>query len=130
MPRPTLLVAEPEPPQALSVRKLVLETAKFNVLTAHSNREAVDIFRLFPNVSMAVLVGESGLDCGSIAKHIRAATDKVPIAFVSGRIAAKCEYADHNLQSGEPERPLEIVRSLLGDPRELKGERNLVLTIE
>jgi DNA-binding response OmpR family regulator len=122
MPRPTILVAEPEPLQALSVRKLVLETAKFNVLTAHSNREALDIFHLFPNVSMAVLVGESGLDCDSIAKHVRDATDKkIPIVFLSSRIAGKCEYADHNLQSGEPERLLEIVRSLLGDPRESDG---------
>jgi len=117
MPRPTLLVAEPEPLQALSVRKLVLETAKFNVLTAHSNREAFDIFHLFPNISMVVLVGESGLDCDSIAQHIRSTTDKVPIVFLSNRIAAKCECADYNLNSGEPERLLEIVRSLLGDPR-------------
>lgn len=97
----------------------MLETAKFNVLTAHSNREALDIFHLFPNISMAVLVGESGLDCDSIAKSIRSATEKVPIIFLTSRIAAKCEWANHSLQSGEPERLLETVRSLLGDPREL-----------
>ena len=57
MPRPTLLIAEPDPVQALSVRKLVMETAKYNVMTAHSTREAIDIFHLFPNVSAAVLVG-------------------------------------------------------------------------
>jgi len=34
VPRPTFLMAEPEPEQALSTRKLVLETAKFNVITA------------------------------------------------------------------------------------------------
>jgi CheY-like chemotaxis protein len=123
MPRPTLLVAEPEPIQALSVRKLVLETAKFNVLTAHSNREALDIFHLFPNISAAVLVGESGLDCDLIANSIRNTTDKVPIIFLSGRIAGRCEYANHNLQTGEPERLLELVRSLLGDPRELDSKQ-------
>jgi len=116
-------VAEPEPTQALSVRKLVLETAKFNVLTAHSNREALDIFDLFPNISMAVLVGESGLDCGALARRIRAATDKIPILFLTGRIAAKCECATHTLHSGEPEQVLELVRSLLGDPRELNGNQ-------
>jgi|SRR5579872_950086 len=57
VPRPTLLVAEPEPLQALSVRKLVLETGKFNVLTAHSTRESIDIFHMFPNISGAVLGG-------------------------------------------------------------------------
>jgi hypothetical protein len=35
--------------QALSVRKFVLETAKYNMLTARSTREAVDIFHMFPN---------------------------------------------------------------------------------
>jgi CheY-like chemotaxis protein len=121
--RPTLLVAEPEPLQALSVRKLVLETAKFNVLTAHSTPEALDLFHLFPNISMAVLVGESAIDCGAVAKHIRTATDKVPIVFVSSRIGAKCEYAHHSRSTGEPEALLELVRSLLGDPRRLEGKQ-------
>lgn len=117
MSRPTLLVAEPEPLQALSIRKLVLETAKFNVLTAHSNREAFEICRLFPNISLAVLVGDSGLDCDAIARHLRDMTDKIPIVFLSGRIAAKCDLADHSMSTGEPEKLLELIRGLLGDPR-------------
>jgi DNA-binding response OmpR family regulator len=117
MPRPTLLVAEREPIQALSVRKLVLETAKYNVLTAHSTREALDIFHLFPNISMAVLVGGSGVDCDEVAKVIKAATDKVPIIFLHPQMAAMCKNADHQLSSYEPEKLLELTRSLLGDPR-------------
>ena len=73
-----------------------LETAKFNVLTAHSTREALDLFHLFPNVSMAVLVGEAAIDCDAVAKHIRTTTDKVPIVFVTGRIGGKCDYAHHS----------------------------------
>ena len=34
--RLAFLVIEPEPHEALSTRKLVLETAKHNVITAHS----------------------------------------------------------------------------------------------
>src|SRR3954470_176535 len=48
MVRPTLLVAETEPVSALSVRKLVLETAKFNVLTAHSQEEEIEILGVAP----------------------------------------------------------------------------------
>lgn len=55
------LVPEPEPQQALSVRKLVLETG-INVLTAHSTREEVDLFHLFPNITAAILAGESQID--------------------------------------------------------------------
>lgn len=61
MERPTILIAEEEPGAALSTRKLVLETAKFNVLTAHSTREAITVFQKFPNVS-AVVVAESVVD--------------------------------------------------------------------
>jgi hypothetical protein len=46
--RPTLIVAEPEPEQALSIQKLVLETAKFNVLAAHSGRECQPLRMDYP----------------------------------------------------------------------------------
>jgi DNA-binding response OmpR family regulator len=113
------LVAEPEPTQALSVRKLVLETAKFNVLTAHSTREALDIFQMFPNISLAVLVQGGEVDCEIIAQHLKSATKKVPVIYLSPRIGGFCKGADHILPSGEPETLLELVRSLTGDPREL-----------
>jgi CheY-like chemotaxis protein len=117
MPRPTLLVAEPEPEQALSVRKLVLETGKFNVLTAHSSREALDIFHLFPNISAAILVGDTDINCSDVARHIKSATNNPPIIYLHASIGGHCAAADHHLSSHEPELLLELVRSLLGDPR-------------
>lgn len=39
----------------MSTRKLVVETAKFNILTVHSPDEGAELFRLFPVVN-AVLV--------------------------------------------------------------------------
>ena len=119
--RPTLLIAEPEPQQALSVRKLVLETGKFNVLTAHSTREAIDLFHLFPNISAATLVGESQIDCDKVASIITGATDKVPIIYLHGSIGGRCVHADHHLSSHEPETLLELVRLLFGDPREMES---------
>lgn len=119
MPRRTLLVAEPEPGQALSVRKLVLETAKFNVLTAHSTREAIDIFHLFPNLNLAILAGSREVDCDAIATAIRSATDKIPLIFLTARIGARCDGADHQVSSHEPEDLLNLVRSLLSDPRQV-----------
>ncbi len=121
MPRPTILVAEPEPSQALSVRKLVLETAKFNVLTAHSTREALDLFHLFPNVNLAVLVPSNNVDCNIVASAVKKATTKVPVVFLHSAIGAVCKEADHSLQAGEPEELLELIRSLLGDPRRMNG---------
>jgi len=117
MPRPTLLVAEPEPEQALSVRKLVLETAKFNVLTAHSTREALDLFALFPNVSIVILVSGVGIDCEGVARTIKRNTHKVKVIFLTPRIGGMCNDADHNISSMEPETLVDVVRSLVGDPR-------------
>jgi len=123
MARPTLLVAEPEPQQALSVRKLVLETAKFNVLTAHTTREALDLFHMFPNLSGAVLVMDTEMSCEPVAKAIKDTTSKIPIIALEQRIGGKCEYADHHVSSHEPEALLDLVRELFGDPRNTPDER-------
>ena len=92
----------------------MLETAKYNVLTAHSTREALDLFHLFPHISLVVLSGGNG---DEIAKAIKTATDKVPIIFLHPQMAAACKYADHERSSYEPEKLLELTPSLLGDPR-------------
>lgn len=116
MARPTILVAEIEPNQALSVRKLVLESAKFNVLTAHSTGEALDIFHMFPNVNVAVLVMDGGIDCELVARSIKQVTTKIPIVATSARIAQKCENADHMLSSHEPETLIKLMRAIGGRP--------------
>jgi CheY-like chemotaxis protein len=115
--RPTLLVAEPEPAEALSVRKLVLETAKFNVLTAHSTREAINIFQSFPNISAAIAVDADDIDCEVITTAIKDAAPKVPAIALSARVGYRCRVADHHVSSHEPEQLLRLVRELLGDPR-------------
>ena len=46
--RPIILVADPPDPETLSTRKLVLESAKFNVLTATSMEEAHEILDACP----------------------------------------------------------------------------------
>jgi hypothetical protein len=119
MPRPTLLVAEAEPVEALSVRKLVLETGKFNVLTAHSFREALDLFHLFPNMSAAVIVMDRKIDGENIARSIKSTVDKIPIIALEQRIGGCCSFADHHIPSDDPQALLELTRSLLGDPRQL-----------
>lgn len=121
MPRPTLLIVEPEPSEALSVRKLVMETAKFNVLTAHSTREALEIVRLFPRVSAAVIVAGEEMDCESLGKAIKATGSTIPIVFLTAHIGSRCTSADHQLSSHEPQELLNLMRSMLGDPRQLQN---------
>ncbi|HWR13209.1 MAG TPA: hypothetical protein VN577_00160 [Terriglobales bacterium] len=120
MPRPTILVAEREPFQALSARKLVLETAKFNVITAHSTQEGLDLFAQFPKVSMVVMVQDEKIDCERIARTIREASPKAPIVALSPSVGARCDWADTTLSSHDPEALVNFARSLLGDPRNLE----------
>lgn len=122
MPRPTLLVAEREPLQALSTRKLILETAKFNVLTAHSTQEALDLFCQFPKVSLAVLVIDEAIDCVGISKTIKAANTNIPVIALSPSVSDGCEFADHVISSFEPETLLQLIRSIAGDPRTIDGK--------
>ena len=123
MPRPTLLVVEPESLQALSVRKLVLETAKFNVLTAHSNREGLDLFHMFPNISAAVVTMTEPIDAEALTKSIKATTGKVPVIALFSRIGQKCPGADHDVSTLEPQELLDLARSMLGDPRQLDSNQ-------
>ena len=118
MPRPTLLMAEPEPGQALSTRKLVLETGKFNVLTAHSGTEALELFNLFPKLDLVILVEDKHIDPEALSRKIKSQS-KAPIVALTPFIGRSCRSADHNLSSHEPEALLELIRSLLGDPRKI-----------
>ena len=115
--RPTILVAEPEPLQALSVRKLVLETAKFNVLTAHSTEEGMEIYKAFPNIHAAVLVAEYEIACDEIAEAIKRDLPNVTVIALSARDGFQCPGVDHHLSSYEPEALVNLLRELLGDPR-------------
>jgi len=109
-------VAEPEPNESLSVRKLILETAKYNVLTAHSTQEALDLLHLFPNVNATVLVMSEAINCETIAEKVRRLTDKIIVVMLSP-VIAKCDGADFTLSSHEPEELVALMRSQLGDPR-------------
>lgn len=56
--RPCFLVVDREHEGTISDRKLVIESAKFNVLTAYSGVEAIQMLRRFPAVDGVVLNAE------------------------------------------------------------------------
>lgn len=108
--------------QALSVRKLVLESAKFNVITAHSTREALEVIEAFPRISAAVLVAEENIGCEQIAEAIHKKLPNVPVIGLCPHEGARCQGADHQVSSYNPEELVQLVRDLLGDPRSLDGK--------
>jgi DNA-binding response OmpR family regulator len=122
MARPTVLVAEPEPPEGVSARKLVLETAKFNVITAHSGAEAKELFERFSNVNAIVLHSTlPGLDCNKAIADIKAQITGARVIVIAPVASFECKEADHLLDSHEPHQLLSLLRSLFGDPRKINS---------
>ncbi len=113
-------MAEPEPPESISARKLVLETAKFNVLTAYSGREAMQLLEAFPNISAFIL--HSGLQDMACEELIRAAKKRkaeMPVVLLATHHGVSDDGADYRVTSHSPEELLGLLRDLFGDPRQV-----------
>ncbi len=117
MARPTLLVVEHEPGSALSTRKLVLETAKFNVLTAHSNKEAAELFNTGRALISALIVTADMRGAEALIAHVKKRKSKVPVIVLSPARMTELKGADYHLSSHEPQELVDLCRKLLGDPR-------------
>lgn len=111
--RPCFLVIDREFPGSISTRKLVIETAKFNVLTAYSGQEALEVLARFPAVSGIVLDGSlDDIPCDELARKIKLLQPKVPIIVIATPGFTGCPESDYQLESFDPAKLLEILRSL------------------
>jgi hypothetical protein len=114
MVRPCFLVIDREFPGSISTRKLVIETAKFNVLTAYSGREAIETLRLFPAVHGVVLDEDvNDIPCHALIAALKAINPIIPVIAISGPAGKHCPGADHHLESFDPKKLLEILGALL-----------------
>ena len=114
MVRPCFLVIDREFPGSISTRKLVIETAKFNVLTAYSGVEAQEMFERFPAISGVVLdAGLVDVSCTEIIRIFKAKRSKLPVIVVGAPGSKECEGADFQLDSFLPAKLLEILRGLM-----------------
>jgi DNA-binding response OmpR family regulator len=123
MHRPTFLVAEPEPDQALSSRKLLLENFKFNVITAHSEQEMLELLNLFPNVNAVILHDDTpGQTAAGIVKTVKDKAPKMQVVALNPRGSRQNHLADHVVNSHNPEELLHLLQNLFGDPRRIDGK--------
>jgi response regulator RpfG family c-di-GMP phosphodiesterase len=119
MHRPCFLVIDHEFPDSISTRKLVLETAKYNVITAYSGKEAVETFKMYPNVSGIVMnEAVTGMDCSALVKELRAIRSNVLLIVTSSRGTSDCVLADHYLDNFDPASLLKLLRDLVPNPLE------------
>lgn len=111
--RPCFLVMEPEYPGNISARKLVIETAKMNVISAYSGAEAIATLRRFPNVTGAVLNSDvKDLSCDEVARELRRIRADVPIVVISPHGHESCSVSDHRLSSHDPQELLAVLRQI------------------
>ncbi len=106
---------------ALRVRKLLLTSAGYSVLTASSGEEGLEVFKQSPIelvIAVHFLTDKTG---AGIAKEMKEAKPQVPILIVSAASEEPegLEFVDGFLSKGEgPDILLESIARLLHHPHE------------
>ena len=107
--RPIFLVIDPPDPESLSTRKLVLESAMFNVLTAFSAEEGKELIHHMP--VQAMIVHERAFvesEAGEVIAELKRIRPQTPVIILSPN-PSPVDGADHVLSSHDP---IELVRTL------------------
>jgi CheY-like chemotaxis protein len=131
MVRPCFLVIDREFASSISTRKLVIETAKLNVITAYSGAEAIETLKRFPAVDGAVMDASlPDMRCADLARKMKAIQPKLIIIAISGPRHDYCEGADHHLDTFDPARLLELLKQLEPEKSAAIEARNETLNAE
>lgn len=111
--RPCFLVVDNEYPGSISTRKLVLESAKLNVLTAYTAEEAIRTIERFPNIDGVVLDTQlKGRPCAEIIGRLRSAKIDMPIITVSPSGHDPCGGEQFHVSTFDPKQLLEAVKKI------------------
>lgn len=101
--RLVVLMIEVEQPEGLSARKLVLETAKHNVLTAYTGKEGLALLRKFPNVDAVVVHARvRDMPCPAVVQQIKRINSNLPVIVLSPEGSVRCAESDFSVPSHEP----------------------------
>ncbi len=118
MPRPAFIMVEPEPPESISARKLVLEVSKFNVITAYTGQEATELLHAHPTVSAIIIHSDiHDIPCQVLAKRAKEVNPNLPVILLATHLGLHCEGIDERVPSQSPEDLLLLLREMFGDPR-------------
>lgn len=108
--RLNVLMIEVEQPEGLSTRKLVLETARHNVITAYTSAAGQGLLKRFPNVDAVVVHTE--LDNSSLRETVRGLKNirkDIPVIAISPRTARDKDGADYLISSHDPQALLALL---------------------
>lgn len=125
MTRPCFLVVDREFAGSISTRKLVIETAKFNVITAYSGVEAVETLRRYPRLDGVVIdAGMNDMPCADLVKQLKALALAVPLIAVGTPREGFCDGVDHQLESFSPAKLLELLQTLVPEQTKQIGQHD------
>ena len=117
--RPCFLVVDPEHASSISTRKLVLETAKYNVITAYSCEEAIALIERFPSVNAVVINGTTQDPSASrFLEALRGIPEARLVVVGDGPLTQGTRQPDLRVDSFSPPKLLEGLQRLF--PKEEK----------
>lgn len=112
--RPTFLMIDREYAGSISTRKLVVETAKINVISAYSGTEGLETLARFPAVNGVVLdAGMHDLPCAEIVSGLKKIRPELPVVVIGTPHKHSCDGGDHYLEAFEPVKLLALLGKLV-----------------
>ena len=116
--RLTFLIVESEPPQGLSTRKLLVETAKHNVLTAYDAHEGIQTLTRFPAVDAIVFdMGVRDMECENFVKTAQKMCPQIKVVGLASTDAAASRAircTDFVVSSHDPAALLKLLEKEFG----------------
>ena len=123
--RPCFLVLDQEYPGSISTRKLVIETAKLNVITAYSADEALETLSRFPDVDGIVIDTILGRRTSEqfIDEVLKIRRD-IPIVTVSPGGNDPCGKEQYHVSNFDPRSLLDVLQQICDNDSQLneRGE--------
>ncbi|HLY41960.1 MAG TPA: hypothetical protein VKR52_12155 [Terracidiphilus sp.] len=111
-----LLMIETEHPEGLSARKLVVETAKHNVLSAYNAQDGLDLLRRFSNVDVILLHSDVLSKSPNLLTQLKAHAPNVPIVLASPLGLQSRAEVSYVVDSHHPEALLRLLAEELKVP--------------
>ena len=101
---------EVEQPEGISARKLLLETARHNVITAYGGKVGLALLRRFPNVDLAVVhteLADASFDL--TVQGLKAINPRLPIIGITPAVDRPWSGVDHIVSSHDPQALLTLL---------------------
>lgn len=123
--RPCFLVIDRETSSSISTRKLILETAKFNVITAYSSEEAIQTLKKYPALDGIVADAiTSDLPCEDLVEALKEINPTIPVIVVATPRCVPSKRADYVLDSFDPRTLLGLLQSIFPEATRQIEKRN------